>query len=272
VVRDAGIRTGLSLRKLRASQRALPGFLLIGAQKGGTTSLFHYLRQHPGFVEAYKKEINYFAAHYGEGERWYRAHFPLKATLDKLSAARGRPVMSGDATTWYIDHSFAPVRAAALVPDVPVVVLLRDPVRRAISHYHHNVAYGLETAQTCSDALAAEDVRLASEDGYEGPHHQHHSYRKRGIYADQMERWFSAYPREQVLVLGTHELGADPRATLDRVCDFVGLGPVDGSVDFTVHNSRRYPPQPEAIIAELKDFYAPHNARLFALLGREFPW
>ncbi len=253
-------------------ERVLPSFLLIGAQKGGTTSLFHYLCQHPCFVPAYKKEINYFAAEYGQGERWYRAHFPLKSEIDWIARTHRRPAMTGDATTWYIDHALAPARAAALVGDAKIVVLLRNPVRRAISHYHHAVAYGLETAETFAEALALEEERRRSEAAFEGPHHRHRSYRARGVYADQLQRWFEAYPRERVLVLGAHEMRANPRATLDQVCDFVGLGPVPGAVDFAIHNSRRYDPQPDSVLEQLQAFYAPHNARLFALLGREFPW
>jgi len=270
-LRDAAVRADLRLRAATASRRAWPAFLLIGVQKGGTTSLFHYLCQHPRYVPAYKKEINYFAAHYGEGEAWYGAHFPLQSALERRAAAQGGRAITGDATTWYFDHPLAADRAVALLPEARIVMLLRDPVRRAVSHYHHAVAYGLETAPTLAEALALEPERLASE-GYPGPHHRHHSYRARGCYAVHLERWLAAYPREQILVLGAHELRANPRATLDRVCDFVGLGPVPGAVDFTIHNSRRYDPPPTSVLDGLRDFYAPHNARLFTLLGRTFPW
>jgi hypothetical protein len=262
----------LQVREASAGQRALPAFLLIGAQKGGTTSLFHYLGQHPAFVPAYEKEVNFFAAHYGRGEAWYRANFPLQATLDRVSERLDEGAMTGDATTWYLDHPLAPARAAALLPDAKIVALLRDPVRRAVSHYHHAVAYGLEDAPTFEEALALEPQRLALEGSFAGPHHRHRSYRARGCYAEQLERWFSAFPREQVLVLGAHELRSNSRATLDRVCAFVGLTPIQGAVNFTRHNSRRYAPQPASVIDALRGFYEPHNARLFSLLGREFPW
>jgi hypothetical protein len=270
--RDVGEWANLQVRETSASQRALPAFLLIGAQKGGTTSMFHYLDAHPAVVPAYEKEINFFAAHYGRGEAWYRAHFPLQATLDRLSDRLGERAVTGDATTWYLDHPHAPARAAALLPDARIVVLLRDPVRRAVSHYHHAVAYGLEDAPTFEEALAREPERLAAEGSFAGLHHRHRSYRARGCYADQLERWFSAFPKEQVLVLGAHELKSNPRATLDRVCAFAGLTPIQGAVTFTRHNSRRYAPQPEPLLTALRAFYAPHNARLFSLLGCEFPW
>src|SRR5215470_750369 len=131
-------------RRATASARALPDFLIIGAQKAGTTSLYAYLTAHRDVRPAGRKEVHYFdlgftaGAELGEG--WYRSMFPLRARLALDGRRTGRPVRTGEASPYYLFHPAAPQRAAALVPEARLLVLVRDPVERAWSHYRHEVA------------------------------------------------------------------------------------------------------------------------------------
>src|SRR6187200_1451927 len=135
-----------------ARGRPLPDFLVIGAQKAGTTALYAYLRWHPGITGPSWKEVSFFDRHWWRGEAWYRGQFPLRAG--------GRLV--GEASPSYLFHPLAPERARSLVPDAKLIALVRNPVDRAYSQYQHAVALGREPL-SFEDALAAEDERLVGE-------------------------------------------------------------------------------------------------------------
>src|SRR5207248_4207503 len=122
------------LRRPTARLRATPDFLVVGAQRSGTTSLFRYLAAHPAVGAPVRKEIQYFTLHYQRGDGWYRTHFPMT----------GRQRVTFEATPYYLFHPAAPQRAASSVPHAKVIVLLRDPVSRTFSHWQHNASRGLE--------------------------------------------------------------------------------------------------------------------------------
>jgi hypothetical protein len=101
--------------------------------------------------------------------------------------------------------------------------------------------------------------------------HQHFSYLARGHYAEQLESWFSVYPREQFLVLRFEDLAREPLATLNTTLGFLGLPPA-AAVDLEARNTRRYPPMADAVAAQLRDYFEPFNRRLEALLGWPTGW
>ena len=122
-----------------------PDFLIIGTQRGGTTSLYDYLSEHPCIAGAVKKEIEFFDLNYHRGIGWYRAHFP--SVLERLYArrARGRKLVTGEATPYYLFHPHAPRRMQEAAPESRLIILLRNPVERAYSHYWHEVRHGSYT-------------------------------------------------------------------------------------------------------------------------------
>ena len=122
-------RGRLAVRMVTNRWRALPDFLIIGAQKAGTGFLHHYLTEHPAILSAAQKEIHYFTIHYGRGPGWYRAQFPL----ERLVHPAGH--MTGEASPNYIYHPRAAERANDLVPSARIIAILRDPVSRATSHF-----------------------------------------------------------------------------------------------------------------------------------------
>jgi hypothetical protein len=159
--------------------RPLPDFLILGAQKAGTTALYAYLRWHPEITGPSWKEVSYFDRHYRRGLSWYRGHFPIGAG-DRLV---------GEASPGYLFHPLAPERVRATVPDAKLIALLRDPVDRALSHYHHEVALGREPL-SFDEALEAEpertrgeDERLVTEPGYFSHAWWDYTYLARGRYA-----------------------------------------------------------------------------------------
>jgi Sulfotransferase domain len=249
-----------------AGVRPLPNFLILGAQKAGTTALYAYLRWHPQVTGPSFKEVSFFDRHYARGERWYRAHFP----------ARRREAI-GEASPSYLLHPLAPERVAGVLPDARLIALLRNPVDRAFSHYQHEVALGREPL-SFEDALAAEDERLRGEvermlrdPTYFSHAWWNYTYAARGRYAEQLERWYAAFPRERLLVLLTEELAQDPGATYRRVLDFLGLE--RHALDaYPRIFEREYEQMHTDTRAELEASFAESNRRLQTLLGHDLPW
>ena len=272
----------LGARMRLDSRRPLPELLVIGAQRCGTSSLYKYLGAHPLVVPSLRKEIRYFNRHHVKGEAWYRAHFASRFHRRWLERRHGRPPLAFEATPAYLFHPLAAQRAAALVPDARIVALLRDPVERARSHYHHSVSRGWETLPF-EEALAAEPARLAGlaerlvdePDSY-SQDFLRYSYTARGLYAEQLERWMAVFPRERVLVIMSEDLFAAPVPTYHRLLDFLGLPhwtpPQLGNHSYRgAARPTRADMDPE-VHSQLVATFATHNQRLERLLGDAVAW
>jgi hypothetical protein len=260
----------IASRRWNAHGRVLPDFVILGAQKSGTTTLYTQLGTHPAVMPALRKEVHYFDASPRPIE-WYRAFFPRRRAVEARRSAVGHAA-TGEATPFYLFHPAAPARLRAAVPHARLVVVLRDPVERAVSGYHHAVRMGDET-RPIDVALDPANVEVLPDapEWYDDPAcpARLRGHLVRGHYAEQLERWFATVPREQVLVLETRELAGG--VALGKTLDFVGLPrpAVDPEADRNVgaYDS----PDPE-IERRLRDYFAPHNDRLFTLLGSRFDW
>jgi hypothetical protein len=258
---------GVELRLRMRQPRALPGAVILGAQKCGTSSLHNYLTQHPGVIAPLRKEVHYFDVNYGRGESWYRAHF----------GREGEPGLNLDSSPYYLFHPAVPRRMHELLPDARLIVLLRDPARRAYSHYWHERDKGREDL-SFEAAIDAEPERLgragellASGELERSREHQLHSYLARGRYAEQLERWFALYPRERIHILRFEDFAQDPLAGLNATLAFLGLPPA-ASVSLEARNTRRYPAMEEATMERLRAYFEPHTRRLEAMLGCPMGW
>jgi hypothetical protein len=217
------------MASVSGSARSLPDFLIVGTQRGGTTTLFSVLVEHPQVGGArLHKEVHYFDLNVDRGEGWYRAHFPTRHSVERAREREGRFVL-GEATPYYLFRPGSAERARALLPAAKVIALLRNPVSRTWSQYRHEVELGYETL-SFEEALAAEPERTAGEaarlledPGYRSFEHQHHAYVARSDYPPQLDAWLAAFPREQVLILLSEELFTDPAAALRRVTSFLDV-------------------------------------------------
>jgi len=262
--------------KLTAGLRLLPGFLIIGAQRSGTTFLYNNLIRQPGIARALTKEIHFFDVRFEKGARWYQAYFPLRlhATVERL---RGGQYLTGEASPYYMFHPCVPARVARTLPQVKLIALLRNPVDRAYSHYQHERGRGFEML-TFEAAIDQETERLAGEvdrmlrnERYNSYNHQHYSYISRGMYVDQLTRWLCVFPREQLLIVQSEQLFAEPAATLEQVRTFLELIPAR-SRTYHHRDYPRYPKLDARIRDRLTAYFKPHNQRLFDYLGRYFDW
>jgi hypothetical protein len=253
------------------SEGALPDLLIVGAQRAGTTSIYEYLTAHPGVRwPRLQKGIHYFTTNYAQGIAWYRQQFPSRHSLVRAGQ------ITGEASPYYLFHPYAAARIGRTLPEVRILVVLRDPVTRAWSHYNHEVARGNEDL-SFRDAIREESGRLAGEEGrlsdpaYQGHHHRYHAYLGRGEYASQLERYFEAIGRSQVLVLESGLLARETQSCFDSITDFLGLSRLTlPSRDH--HNARDYQSMADADRQLLADHFANHNERLYALLGTRYSW
>jgi hypothetical protein len=269
-------RAGRGARLLAARvdprPHALPDFVVVGAQKAGTSSLYGQLAAHPSVIPALRKEVHFFDRPRAPLAR-YRDWFPTVDALARVAARTGRGI-TGEATPYYLCHPAVPRRLREAVPEVRVIAVLRDPVGRAVSGYHHAVRVGDERRpiEVALDPSAAEDLPPASAVAwYDDPRSplRLHGYLARGRYAEQLERWFAVFPREHLLVLDSHELRAG--RIPDAVRTFLDLPPGDGAV-VADRNVGAYASPDPGVEATLREYFRPHNARLVSLLGVELPW
>lgn len=272
--------------------RRLPDWLVIGGQRCGTTALDGYLRFHPGIGSARIDEVHYFTYNFHRGTSWYRGYFPTDAHRAWVRHRYGLPTIAGETTPYYLFHPRAPQRVRDVLPEVKMLIILRDPVERAYSHYHHEVMLGFETLSfdeaiaAESDRLRGEEERILSDPRYYSFAHQHYSYVARGMYIDQLERWSALFPKERFLTVRTEDLVERPREVMSGIFTFLGLPPdhlpktvvaSGGDRAGTTPDPRGWagssrPPMNPETREMLRARFADANQRLGAFLGRDMEW
>ncbi|MFG0327045.1 MAG: sulfotransferase family protein [Phycisphaerales bacterium JB037] len=276
--RGNNLRLPTPERLATATARALPDFIILGAMKAGTTALFRMLRTHPRFAPPIQKELHFFDLpnRYAQGLDWYRAFFPLRDRLERRPASpRG---VTGESSPYYLYHPHAAARIARDLPHTRFVVLLRDPAARAISHYFHAQRKGWENRpiEQAFDEELADPAALhrpvANNPNLLFPRHQIRSYVHRGQYADQLETWLGVIPRDRFLILQAESFFADPVAICRRVQSFLWLNPISLAPPRKVNKGRYDRSSIAPVERRLRDYYAPHNERLFDLLNTRYPW
>ena len=243
---------------LRA-MRPLPHFLGLGTQKGGTTSLHRLLAQHPQVFLPSCKEVHYFSLHDQEPLGWYAEHY----------ATAGAGQLRGDITPYYLFHPRAPQRIRAVVPRARLIVLLRNPVERALSQFFHARRHGFEPLEL-EAALAAEPERLAGAEarlaapGSSDYSHQKHSYVSRSRYELQLAHYEALFPTRQLLVLRSEDLFDDTEACWARIQAFLGLSPVPLPAPLERANAGRGEAEsvPEAVRVQLRQQLAPTTSAM----------
>jgi hypothetical protein len=263
--------------------RPLPDYLIIGAHRAGSTSLWAYLNQHPSVSVNFPrlqgvKGVRYFDENYFRGEDWYRSHFPTAAYRGYLRRRSGAPALAGDASTYYLFHPAAPERAAKTVPDAKIVALLRNPVDRAYSHWLRERRDGKEPLERFEEAVAAESGRLAGEidriigdERYYSYAHENFSYMGQGHYLEPLRRWLEHFPRQGVHIEISERFSENPQAGYDRVLSFLGL-PRIALRDTRPRNTIESTPIDPGLRRELTALMASENNRLEEFLGVEFGW
>lgn len=268
--RELYVRSGTAT----AGFRMEPSFMMVGASRCGTTSLFAALSAHPQvFRPTVNKGVNYFDLNYHRGPDWYRGHFPIA----RLARRRVPGAVSFEASGYYLFHPFALERVAGDLPSTKLVAMLRDPVERAFSAFKHETARGFEW-ETFEQALDLENERLvgevermAQDPTYESFAHRHQTYLHRGQYSEQLERARILFPRNQIHIIESEVFFAEPAREYRRLLEFLELDPFEPT-HFDKRNARPSSPMPAPLHERLTAHFKPYDERLSEILGRRPVW
>jgi len=251
----------------------LPNYLIIGGQKCGTNSLYSYLVNHPNVRPALTKEIRFFDKYYDRGINWYKVCFPFK--FDQ-NLNKGR-IFTGEATERYLEYPHAPKRVKSVLTNVKLIILLRNPVDRAYSHYSMRFKSGKEKL-SFEDAIESEHERTKGEfekmqnnEIYYSSKYFQNSYLDRGIYVDKIKRWMDVFPKEQFLIIQSEKFLENPNKIYQTVLNFLKLPKWQLKKYELIGKFTRSPMQ-EKTRKKLTEFFKPHNQRLYDLLEEKFDW
>jgi len=254
--------------------RVLPECFVIGVVRSGTTSLYHYLGQHPCIGSSAYDEIGYFDDNYHLGVNWYKSLFPTKFTKNKIIKKHGS-FLTYDVTPFYIYNPLVARRISASFPRAKIISNLRNPIDRAYSNYILMYQDGdttktfEEMIQMAMDEIEKNKAKLNDEVYIADIFYQ--NILARGFYADQLKIWFEKFQKKQMLIIPSEDLALKPDQVLTKVFEFLDL-PYFKIKDFTRQNRREYHPMKDETRKLLVEFYKPHNKKLFDMLGSKFDW
>jgi hypothetical protein len=247
-----------------------PDFIIAGAQKGGTTSLFYYLAQHPQFVSQATKEIHFFDCQFSKGIDWYLNHFVERKAFDKG--------FTGEASPYYLFHPLVPQRIKNNFAKTKIIILLRNPALRAWSQYLHNRRFIPERTvpfdlafEKEAQIIAEEEQRLLEDDNAFSLIHQEHSYYSRGLYYQQVKRWLKVFPRRRILILRSEDLYEKPQETYNQVCRFMKIKrhPLSEIKPFNQGTGQRIKAED---YQRLMAYYETDIQKLERLIGKRLDW
>ena len=263
---------------LTGSLHSLPDFYIIGAAKCGTTSLYQYLIRHPSVNPGIGKELHYFEELYYRGENWYRACFPFQFQKFFSKLTHDEIMISGDSTPRYIDHPLVPNRINKLTPNAKFIVMLRNPIDRAFSHYNMNIKHKYEKL-SFEDAIKNEPDRIKSEldemkkTGKVSYKYYLYAYLDRGIYVKRLKQWMEIFPKENFFIIQSEDFFKDPSVYYNKTLEFLNLSKYELDKYGTHMEGRYNDTQIESKTREkLESFFKPHNDELNSFLKRDFHW
>ncbi len=261
-----------------AALRVFPDYIIAGAQRSGATSLQRVLSEHPNLTSANHMEgVHYFDIAFHHSAGWYRIHFPTKAYARWVTYRTDAPLRVGEASPYYMFHPLAPQRIRETLPGVKIIVILRDPVERTISHHKHEMQRGneqldLESALSAESArLEGEELRIRTEGRYTSAAHRNFSYIARSMYDWQIARLLTLFGRDQVLVLESDSFFSNPRPVYERVLEFLEV-PIWLPHEFPRVNATSTEAVAPTTRRRLAQAFRTSNARVFEMVQEEFPW
>ena len=283
----------LSQRVFTKKSRLLPNFIIIGTPRAGTTSLYQYLISHPNVLSAVKKETVFFNYAYHVNLDWYRMYFPTKRECERIKNKRGHQILiTGEATPSYLIDPRIPKRIFEKLPKIKLIILLRNPVDRALSHYHLNVSLGIESL-SFEEAINQEPLRINKsfeeikndksvyDDNaasyflrllkFQPQNYFNFSYLNSGKYYEHLKNWTRFFPENQLLILKSEDFFNDPKSYFKQVQDFLDL-PYFDLGGYYRHFEIKYPTMNDNLRKSLIKKFQPHNEKLYKFLNKDFEW
>ena len=259
---------------LTGSIRVLPDFLVIGAKRCGTTSLFYHLPEHPCISKSPHDNMGFFNDNFHLGVNWYKSFFPTIFTRNKIKSEFGN-FLAFDVTTTYMEEESTANNVYQTKPNMKIIVILRNPVDRAYSQYRLNLREKAEK-RSFEDAMEENmnELNKESHERYEiKPKFsaEENNYLKKGLYAQQLRHWLNIFPMESMLILSMEEFESNQQAIYNKIFEFLNIS------QFEVKNTEKmekgnYPQMKSETRSLLLDYFRSHNNELFKLINKKFEW
>lgn len=263
-------------RQITQNIRTLPDFIFFGGTRSGVMTLTKYVQEHPNVQTV--RNIHFFEYVYGNDIRWYKRHFPTKLYKKYYKMKYKQKLFVGESTGTYLFHNDVPKRIHEHIPNVKLIVMLRNPIKSCYSKYNHYRNEGLESS-SFEDAIEMELRRISilkknnelKNINPDFDNFVNYHYLRHGHYAEKLENWLAEFPREQILILTNDEFNSDMDNTLKQTFEFIGLSNFNVK-NKIAHNVGKYSSMKESTKDMLIDYFKPHNQKLYKLLGRDLNW
>lgn len=224
---------------------AKPNFLIVGVAKAGTTSLYHYLKKHPDVYMPDKKEIHFFDRYHYRGPNWYLNRFRGGEETQKIAVGEATPIYCFDPACMERIYDFN--------PEMKIIIALRNPTARAISHFWMSKMAQQEPLSMLK-AMERNEEEIKS---HKAPWQK---YKSRGLYAEQLDRIYQYFPKDQVLVMQLENMELNPAESIAELCFFLGITP---KLKFEHHFAGYKGTDDPQAITFLNEYYRQPNQELF---------
>lgn len=246
-----------------------PSFFILGVQKGGTSTLHKYLSASEEIYFPFKKELHFFDAYYDKGWEWYWDKFMIQEN--------SKFKVSGEATPYYFFHPFIPAKIYSKFPEGKFIVLLRNPVERAFSHYQMSARRGIED-RTFEEAIRREKKLIFKQylrmffDKRFNQIHVEKSYLSRGFYYKQAKRWLKYYRLDNFLFLKSEDLFNNPQETVFKVCDFLKVKRINVSEPEIINKGNYKDKISPVLYEEVARYFRKDVRKMSDLTGLKLDW
>ena len=247
-----------------------PDFIILGTQKGGTTSLYNYLSNHSKICVGSRREIHFFDRNYEKGTYWYKNNFNNE----------NKALLTFECSPDYIHHPFVAERIKLLSPKLKLIVLLRNPVERAISNYKHNIYLGKYRPNTTIEEVIESEMKFINHEkekmmknkNYYSRKFKYFSILDRGIYHKQLKIYFDNFDKKQIHILFSEKLFLNTRKELNKLFKFLNLNPEKVPCSTIYNKSKIDMKIKEKTKETIENFFLEHNEKLYKMINTKFRW
>ncbi len=255
---------------ISAPFRTLPNFIIIGVKRCGTTTLYEQLSEHPCIEKSAHDNLGFFNNNFELGLNWYRSHFVTNSKKRNIKKKYGK-FATYDVTSSYIQNKQTAKNIFKTLPNVKLILILRNPSDRAYSEYKQNIIDENESRDF--EELIKKEIKEIENTSNENLKFSSEKINliKKGIYIIQILPWLKIFPREQILIISTEEFGEKTDEIYNKIFRFLELP------EYKIKNKQRYRKGTYEKMSDearkiLDNFYKQYNNELFQKIGKNFEW